>query len=56
MTYSKKRLVNGRLANRLPSRFIEEIDSKHFQRFLQGARPVSAENRKKMLAELIQKL
>jgi DNA helicase-2/ATP-dependent DNA helicase PcrA len=56
LTYSRRRQVNGRWVNRLPSRFIEEIKPQLYVKHTNGFRPISQDERKKMLSDLMNKL
>lgn len=56
MTYSQKRQVNGKWLYRLPSRFLEEANPQFYQRFNNGHRPLAADQRKKMLSDLMKQL
>lgn len=56
LTYSKKRQIHGKWANRVPSRFLEEINSDLFIRYWNGYRPVSSSERIRMLSDLRSKL
>lgn len=56
MTYSQKRQVNGKWLYRLPSRFLEEANPKFYQKFNNGHRPLAADQRKKMLSDLMKQL
>ncbi len=56
LTYSQKRQVNGRWLGRIPSRFLEEANPKFFKKYENGHRPLAANQRKKMLSDLIKQL
>lgn len=56
MTYSQKRQINGKWMYRTASRFLEEADPKLYQKFSNGHRPLAADQRKKMLSDLMRQL
>lgn len=56
LTHAKKRQVNGRWVQRIASRFLEEANPKFYTKYDNGYRPVAADQRKKMLSDLMKQL